>query len=80
MSLPKYVSYCYVQDAIKKATRDCIYYGVGSPQCKQSWRDAECIEAYFVDRFKKVPILTRKDADLCKDPDWKDDHDGGGVK
>ncbi len=57
-----------------------MYYGSNSPQCKQSWREAECLDAYFTDRFKKIPVLTRKDADLCKDPDRKDDHDGGGVK
>lgn len=66
MSLPKYVSYWYIQNEIKKATRDCMYYGFNSPQCKQSWHDVECVEAYFVDKFKKKPLITKKDADLCK--------------
>ncbi len=74
MSLPKYISYWYIQDAIKKATRDCMYYGPNSPQCKASWKEAECLEAYFDDRFKKIPTLTRKDADICKDPHRKDDN------
>ena len=78
-SLPKYVSYWYVQDAIKKATRDCMYYGTGSPQCKNAWRDAECVESYFNDRFKKLPQITKKDADLCKDSYGEDDHHGGGI-
>lgn len=80
MSLPKYVSYWYVQDAIKKATRDCMYYGPNSIQCKKSWKDVECTEAYFNDKFKKIPILTKQDADLCKNSDWKDSDSGGGIK
>lgn len=65
MSLPKYVSYWYVQDAIKKATRDCMYYGTNHPQCKASWHDVDCIEAYFNDRFKVVPLLSKSDAKAC---------------
>ena len=65
MSLPKYVSYWYVQDAIKKATRDCMYYGTNHPQCKASWHDVDCIEAYFNDRFKVVPLLSKIDAEIC---------------
>lgn len=86
MSLPKYVSYWYVQDAIKKATRDCMYHGMNSPQCKASWKEVECIEAYFTDRFKPVPVVTRSEteecikkiipihinADLRQDTHWKD--------
>lgn len=66
MSLPKYISYWYIQDAIKKATRDCMYYGMNHPQCKASWKDVECVEAYFVDRFSKVPKLTRVHIEECK--------------
>lgn len=66
MSLPKYISYWYIQDAIKKATRDCMYYGQNHPQCKASWKDVECVEAYFVDRFNKIPTLTRFDIEECK--------------
>lgn len=80
LKLPKYVSYMYVQDAIKKATRDCMYYGTRSPQCKKAWHDVECVEAYFLDKFKKKPQVTRQDADLCKDSYGKDDHDGGRVE
>lgn len=88
MSLPKYVSYWYVQDAIKKATRDCMYHGMNSPQCKASWNEVECIDAYFTDRFRPVPKLTRSetedcikkidvfiiksDADIRQDTHWKD--------
>jgi hypothetical protein len=76
--LPKYVSYMYVQDSIKHATRTCMYYGTGSPQCKKAWHDVECIEAYFNDKFKKKPLgITKKDADLCKDSYGKDDHARG---
>lgn len=80
MSLPKYISYWYIQSEIKKATRDCMYYGTNHPICKQSWKEVECIEAYFNDRFKKIPQLTRKDADLCKNPDRKDSDSRSGVK
>lgn len=78
--LPKYISYWYIQDAIKKATRDCMYYGPNHPNCKASWKEAECLEAYFNDRFKKIPQLTRKDADLCKDPHGKDNNSRGGIQ
>lgn len=87
MSLPKYISYWYIQDSIKKATRDCMYHGMNSPQCKASWKEVECVEAYFTDRFNEKPVLTRNDtqecikkidyykyrnANLCKDTDGKD--------
>lgn len=65
MSLPKYVSYWYIQDAIKKATRDCMYYGQNHPQCKASWKDVECVEAYFNDRFKVIPIVSKDDTETC---------------
>lgn len=78
--LPKYVSYWYIQDSIKQATRTCMYYGTGSPQCKKAWHDVECVEAYFNDKFKKIPLLTKQDADLCKDAYGKDDHARGGVE
>lgn len=80
LPLPKYVSHWYVQDSIKKATRTCKYYGVNSHECKKAWHDAECIEAYFVDKFKKMPQITKQDADLCKDSYGKDDHDGSGIE
>jgi hypothetical protein len=79
-SLPKYVSYWYVQDSIKKATRVCTYYGNNSHQCKKAWHDVECTETYFVDKFKSLPQVTKKDADLCKDSYGKDYHHGGGVE
>ena len=92
MSLPKYVSYWYIQDAIKKATRDCMYYGHKHPQCKASWKDVECVETYFNDRFKPVPFITRSDAErclknnivlttknanLCEDSHWEDNYPRG---
>ena len=81
MSLPKYVSHWYIQDSIKKATRDCMYYGTNSHQCKKAWHDAECVEAYFNDKFKKKPQgITKDDANLCKDSYGKDHHDGGGIE
>lgn len=64
--LPKYISYWYIQDAIKKATRDCMYYGSNHPQCKASWKDVECVEAYFKDRFNEKPKLTRIHIEECK--------------
>ena len=87
MSLPKYVSYWYIQDSIKKATRDCMYYGTNSQQCKASWKEVECVDAYFTDKFRPVPKVTRsetencikkidyykyKNANLCEDSHWKD--------
>lgn len=80
MSLPKYVSYAYVQNEIKKATRDCMYYGFRSKQCEQAWHDVECTEAYFNDKFKKKPLITKQDADLCKDSYGQDGDSGGGVE
>lgn len=64
--LPKYISYWYIQDSIKKATRDCMYYGTNHPQCKAAWKDVECVEAYFIDRFNKEPQLTRVHIEECK--------------
>ena len=78
-NLPKYVSYWYVQDSIKKAIRACMYYGTNSHKCKKAWHDVDCVESYFNDKFKKTPLITKKDADLCKDSYGKDNHDGGGV-
>lgn len=87
MSLPKYVSYWYIQDAIKKATRDCMYHGMNSHQCKASWKEVDCIDVYFTDKFKPNPIVTRtetedcikkinyykyKNANLCKDTHRED--------
>lgn len=65
MSLPKYISYWYVNDAIKKATRDCMYYGPTHPQCKASWNNVDCIEAYFNDKFKPIPEIKREDTEKC---------------
>ena len=73
MILPKYVSYWYVQDAIKKATRDCMYYGPNHPQCKESWKEVECIDAYFNDRFKVSPVITKQETEACID-DLKNKH------
>lgn len=64
--LPKYISYWYIQDSIKKATRDCMYYGPNHPQCKASWKDVECVEEYFKDRFNEHPQLTRVHIEECK--------------
>ena len=91
MSLPKYVSHWYIQDAIKKATRDCMYYGQNHPQCKASWKDVECVEAYFNDKFKIFPIVSKDDTEKClknniellsnanlrEDSHWQNHHHGG---
>lgn len=65
MSLPKYISYWYINDAVKKATRDCMYYGQNHPQCKASWHNVECVEAYFIDKFKPVPQIKKEDTEKC---------------
>jgi hypothetical protein len=56
-----------------------MYYGTNSHKCKKAWHDVDCVESYFNDKFKKTPLITKKDADLCKDSYGKDNHDGGGV-